>query len=421
MGLLSNQIPEHATSEQVATLDIPLVKPQDLGPLPCEGDLQHHETKRPCSAPGRLDSGSEPNHHEEMSDPEPETESLSPESLKERLIEVRLDIMRMRSRVIYKTGQADATALLCGMESDMTPLKGFHVFDGYDQTWYVSIDCSEPIDPSHQGLADSIRKRQLELQTICRTHTDDETHSVLFTKASALIEHEVATTCQDEWDHNKDKPLLPPAEWVRVKQGISDGSQLIDMVAKTRLISGKALLLGYYRAKVLELTIDGKFSARDVTFPVGLQVATFCERLDAWFPPDHEHNQQAIDAVRKKLNIVVQNGTEVGKNKAQCLLKELDESFYHMEMPGNERKTWSFGLFAKEDYAFTHGQGPEKPDFWTKLHGDEAFAELEGGRLAGKHAVMVRVSHNFPKSKSLVILMNAIALEDPASSTLARS
>lgn len=399
MDLLPKQIPEHATSGQVATLDIPPVRPQDLELFAFKLIPKHHEISQPCSAPDGFDPGLAPNHREEMLESESETEDLSPESLKERLIEIRLDIMRVRSRVIYKTGQADATALLCGMESDLTPLKGFHVFDGYDLTWYVSTDCSESIHPSRQHLADSIRKRQLELQTICRVHTDDTPHSVLFAEASALIEHEVATTCQDEWDYNKDKPLLPPAEWVRVKQGISDGSQLIDMVAKTRLITGKALLLGYYRAKVLELTIDGKFSVRDVTFPIGLQVTTFCERLDAWFPPDHKHNQQAIDAVRKKLNIVVQNGTEVGKNKAQCLLKELDESFYHMDMSGTERKTWSFGLFAKEDYAFTHGQGPEKPDLWTKLHGDEAFAELEEGRLGGKHAVMVRVSHDITRQK----------------------
>ncbi|CAM1503001.1 Fc.00g077770.m01.CDS01 [Cosmosporella sp. VM-42] len=318
---------------------------------------------------------------------------LTPERLKQQLIDLKLDALRLRADLVYTNDQVDGTFLFPWDYSANGPKfrgKGFYVFDGFDRTYFVPEDRISPVPPSRKALLDDVNNRRQNMEKMY--HSGE--HSMLFDAARTLLKAEVATTCQGEWEEDKNDPDAPRREWNDVKH-LFNGSQLVDMIAKTRLINGKALLLGYYRINLLELTLNGKMATRRIEMPTGLDVASICERFDILSPPDSDHDKAILDAIHKKLNVVVQHGSEVGKTKAQGYLRNLNTPgwYGYFRESRSERSAWNFKLFAKEDYKLPPGKGPGKPGpggGWIEIKDQEAVKAMEDGVRAGRHPVVVR-------------------------------
>lgn len=312
-------------------------------------------------------------------------ETLSPIKVKEQLVELNIDILRLRARVVHTWGQADATSLW-GFSDDLHPSTGFRLCDGFDQTWFVSTGTTSPVPLSKHAFASDVRQRTLELNEI---YTKDE-NKELFDKVTALLEKEVVEKCQDEWDGNRDDPYVPPTEWEHVKKQY-DGLKLAQMIATTRLKTGEALLLDHYQVRVIEITTDGIVASQRVVVPFGLSLAAFYKRLDALFPPDSDHDQEVIEILRNKLRVVEKYGNNQGVEKAQTLLKELERPFFVMDGSDSERTAWTSKLLMKDAYKLQPGKNPDRIRGWTLLADDAALRGMEQGKLAGKHPVVVRV------------------------------
>lgn len=371
-------VPQNSMSRNSSSSTRPLL--QEPTPQPSDQDDEEPQQQLlPSQAPKSRGQKNKNKLHQAI-----KADTLNPMKIKEQLIDLYLDIMRLRTRVVYTQGQADATSLW-GFSDDLHPSTGFRLCDGFEHTWFVSTDTSLPVPPSQDVFASDIHKRTVELSAI---YAKDE-NKELFNTVTALLEKEVIETCQDEWDCNKNNPFVPPTEWEQVAKDY-DGLHLSQMIAKTRLKTGDALLLDHYQIRVIEITKDGCFASQRVVFPPGLDLAAFCQRLDALFPPDNDHDRQVIDIVRNKLRIAEKYGSDLGIQKAQPLLKKLEKPFFQAGDEHSEINVWTYRLFAKDTYQLPQGKKPDRRG-WTKLSDDTAFRDMEQGRIAGKYPVVVRV------------------------------
>ncbi|KAH7159910.1 hypothetical protein B0J13DRAFT_616706 [Dactylonectria estremocensis] len=312
----------------------------------------------------------------------PKSELGDPRKLKEEWILWLLDDWRARAYVVYEKDQLDGTGLWNPTRKQDNPVEGLYISDGYDRTWFVPTDDKSPLPLSRQDIAESLKRRHDAM--IAASSGDDSV--ALFNKLRLYTEQEAATMCQNEWDRNKNEPNLPQSSWTDVKSTLST-SVLLRMIAKTRLIDGRASLPGYYRVSVLELTTQGKLIQRRVSIPSDLDTAGVCLRLDTWFPVQGEQAQRVFKAAQKKINIGLKQGNDKGKELAQSCLKALGRPQYNLDGDG---ATWVFKLAARENYTLPVGKAPGRPCTWSGLIDEDALNALKEGVRSGKHPVMIR-------------------------------
>ncbi|KAK7428896.1 hypothetical protein QQZ08_004510 [Neonectria magnoliae] len=303
----------------------------------------------------------------------------------EELISLCLDHWRARATVVSQGDQADWTNLTCG---DGRRREGFFVFDGFDRTWYIPMDGSSPLPPSKQEVAEKLRKRRNALEEI----STNRTYATFMLHVRRALELEAKTMCENEWDGNKLKPREPPMNWVEAKPKFDNISSLAKMIAKTRLIDGRALLPEYYHVNMIELVPNGKIMIRRVSMPFGLGFIGFRLRLNTWSPANDEQSQATLKQIRKTLDIVVKNGTEESKKKAREFLGELSKRRCD---PGNDGQVWRSKHHVREhhvreSYMLQSGKGPGKISGWKPVTAENSLKVLEEGVRAGKYVTVVR-------------------------------
>ncbi|KAF7551638.1 hypothetical protein G7Z17_g4887 [Cylindrodendrum hubeiense] len=312
----------------------------------------------------------------------PKNELLDPKKFQEEMVMWCLDNWRARACVVYENDQLDGTSLWSPTFGQEGPGEGISIFDGFSRTWFVPIDDRSPLPLSKRDIVENLQKRQNDLMAL----SSGDGSAVFFGKVRLFMEQEVRTMCQSEWDGNKNKPNLPSMDWTDAKSKLTL-PLMLRMAAKTRLIDGRALLPGYYRMNVVELTTEGKLIVRNVCIPPDVDMEGVRLRLNTWFPVDDEQTQEVFKAVRKKLNIALQHGNDVGKNMAQGCLRDLKKSQYS---PEREGAAWVFKLHVRENYTVPPGKGPGRLSSWTELKDEDSYRALKEGVRAGKHPVAIR-------------------------------
>ncbi|KAH7143909.1 hypothetical protein EDB81DRAFT_947932 [Dactylonectria macrodidyma] len=312
------------------------------------------------------------------------SELVDPKKLKEEWISWLLDNWRARAYVVYENGQLDGTGLWNPTYKQENPIEGLSISDGYDRTWFVPTNDQSTFPLFKKDIAESLKRRQDALVAA----SSGNGNTVLFNSKFRLhMEQEAEARCQNEWDRNKNDPNLPPSTWADVKSTLST-PVLLRIIAKARLIDGRALLPGYYSVNVLELSTEGKLMQRRATIPFDLDTAGVCLRLDTLFPVHGEHTRQVFEAAWKKLNIALKYGKDEGKEIAQSYLKALEKSQYNLD---GEGANWLFKLAARENYTLPVGKGPGRPHTWASLIEKGALDALKEGVRSGKHPVMIRL------------------------------
>ncbi|KPM46090.1 hypothetical protein AK830_g542 [Neonectria ditissima] len=305
---------------------------------------------------------------------------LFPYQYKEDLISLCLDHWRARAVVISQNDQVDWTNLTFG---DGLPREGFSVFDGFDKTWYVHMDGSSPLPLSKQGLVQSLQKRRDALEAISTRVSNKD----MVLQARYYLQQEARKMCQNEWDDNINEPNKPPMNWADVRPKFQSLSSLIRMIAKTRLIDGRALLPGYYHVKIVELTPGGKIMVRRVSMPFGVGFAGFSLRLDTWSLVNGEQSREALRETHKMLDIAMKNGTEEGKERARKVLRKFAKPGY---APSSDGATWRFKHHVRDGCPIQLGKTPGRIRGWKFVSDEESLNELEEGARAGRYVIAVR-------------------------------
>lgn len=312
----------------------------------------------------------------------PKNELLDPRKFKEEMVSWCLDNWGARAYVVYENDQLDGTSLWSPTFGQEGSSEGITIFDGFDRTWFVPIEDRSPLPLSKLPIAESLQKRQDAMIAL----SSGDGCVALYNKVRIFMEQEARSMCQNEWDGNRNIPNLPPMSWADVRSKFSL-PLMLRMIAKTRLIDGRALLPGYYQVSIVELTTEGKLMVRRVSIPPDVEIAGVLLRLDTWFPVDDEQTQEVFKAIRKKLNIVLQNGNDAGKKIAHGCLRDLEKPLYN---PAQEGAKWVFKLHSRENYTVPVGKGPGKLSSWTDLKDEDSLNVLKEGVCAGRHPVVIR-------------------------------
>lgn len=312
--------------------------------------------------------------------------SVNAKKFAEDMIQYRLDHWRARAKVVYTTGQRDATPLWSPQWAGVVPQqRGYSLFDGFDRTWFVPFDVATPLPQDKQHIADDLERRGKEMKEIFESKRE-----YLLPRLQVVLEQEIKTKCQDQWDQNWEQKDLPPMKWaeVRHKYGITEQ---VNLVARGRLSDGRALLPGYYTVIVLDLAVDGKMIFQRVNMPPDISLRGFLSRLESWSVSKSEDDANVLESVRTKLERISLRGTVTGIKKAQGLLDQLNKPAFKVDCEGSEMDTWVFKLNHNANYYIRPAQGPADIRRWKGLK-EESFEEFAQGVRAGKHPVVVRVS-----------------------------
>ncbi|KAF7558688.1 hypothetical protein G7046_g5469 [Stylonectria norvegica] len=357
--------------------------------LPCQqADAPHHQT--PPTSPVR----SAPLQNAAMAAPTAlaaaapaafKSRRRMAENCKEQFIELKLDNWRARATVVLTNQQIDWSQYWETNPQGDCGSKCIKVFDGFDRTWHVPMDETSPLPDSKKAAAEDLERRREALHEF----TTNRNNYALLANAITLIEEETRTTCQNEWDGTQYELSGSPLSWNQAKAKY-DSNQMVSMIAKTRLLTSKVLPPGYCRINMVELTTSGKLIVRHVGMPSMISPESFCYRLDSMTPPDDEHSRNILEAARKKLSVVAQNGTVEGKFKANEILRELDKPCYQIGAAGSERASWSCKLHVKEPYSLQPGKGPGRMSTWPSIRDKGVFKAMLEGVGAGKHLVVAR-------------------------------
>ncbi|KAK7415117.1 hypothetical protein QQX98_006149 [Neonectria punicea] len=245
------------------------------------------------------------------------------------------------------------------------------------------MDGSSPLPPPKQDVAEKLRKRRNALEEI----SSNRTFATFMLHVRRALELEAKTMFENEWDGNKLKPREPPMSWVEAKPKFENISSLTKMIAKTRLIDGRALLPEYYSVNMIELAPNGKIMIRRVSMPFSLGFTGFTLRLSTWSPENDERSTETLKQIRKTLDIVVKNGTEESKKKAREFLVELSKKRCD---PGNDGQVWRYKHHVRESYTQQSGKGPGKIPGWKPVTAENSLKVLEDGVRAGKYVTVVR-------------------------------
>ncbi|RMJ13837.1 hypothetical protein CDV36_006503 [Fusarium kuroshium] len=309
--------------------------------------------------------------------------SVNVKKLAEDMILYRLDHWRARATVVYTTGQRDATPLWSPHWAGVVPQqKGYSLFDGFDRTWFIPFDISTPLPQDKQHIADDLQRRGKEMKEIFEPKRD-----FILPRLQAVLEQEIKTKCQDQWDQNCERKDLPPMKWteVRHKYGITE---LVNVVAIGRLADGRALLPGYYTVILLDLAVDGKMLFQRVNMPPDISLQGFTSRLESWSVSKSEDDENLLELVRAKLQRISLRGTAAGMQKAQNLLDQLNKPTFK-DSQGSEMDAWVFKLNHNANYYIRSAQGPADIRRWKGLT-EATFDEFVQGVRGGKHPVVVR-------------------------------
>ncbi|KAM0436025.1 hypothetical protein ACHAPT_002917 [Fusarium lateritium] len=303
----------------------------------------------------------------------------------EEMVRYRLDHWRARGKVVYTNGQQDATALWSPQWAGVAPPKrgGYNFFDGFDRTWFIPFDVATPLPQEKQYIADDLQRRGNEMKDIFVSRRD-----YLLPRIRDVLEEEIKTKCQDQWDLHWEKKDLPPMQWadVRHQYGLL---QMVDLVARGRLADGRALLPGYYSIIVLDLAIDGKMIFQRVNMPLDVSLQGFMLRLESCSTSKNEDEGRLLELVRVKLQRIVHRSATTEAKKAQSLLDQLNKPFFKEGCQGSEMESWVFKLNHNANYNIRPAQGPANIRQWKGLK-EETFGEFVQGVCAGKHPVVVR-------------------------------
>ncbi|KAI8715418.1 hypothetical protein NCS52_01049400 [Fusarium sp. LHS14.1] len=310
--------------------------------------------------------------------------SVNVKKLAEEMILYRLDHWRARAAVVYTTGQRDATSLWSPQWAGVvSQQKGCSLFDGFDRTWFIPFDVETPLPEDKKHIADDLEQRGKEMK-----ETFESKREYILPRLQVILEQEIETKCQNQWDQNWDKKNLPPMKWsdVRHKYGITEQ---VNLVAKGRLADGRALLPGYYTIIVLDLAVDGKMLFQRVSMPPDITLQGFLSRLESWSVSKSEDDGKLLDLVRTKLERALVRGTTTAMQKAQNLLDQLNKPTFKVDYEGSEMDTWVFKLNHNVNYYIRPAQGPADIRRWKGLK-EATFDEFVQGVRAGKHPVVVR-------------------------------
>jgi hypothetical protein len=317
--------------------------------------------------------------------------SVNVKKFAEDMIQYRLDHWRARAAVVYTTGQRDATPLWSPHWAGVVPQqRGYSLFDGFDRTWFIPFDISTPLPRDKQHIADNLQRRGKEMKEIFESKKE-----YILPRLQVVLEQEIKTKCQDQWDQNWEQKDLPPMKWadVRHKYGITEQ---VNLVAKGRLADGRTLLPGYYTVIVLDLAVDGKMIFQRVNMPLDISLQGFLSRLESWSVSKSEDDEHILDLVRTKLERILLRGTAAAMQKAQNLLDQLNKPTFKVDCEGSEMDAWVFKLNHNVNYYIRPAQGPADIKRWKGLK-EASFDEFVQGVRAGKHPVVVRVSVcNYP-------------------------
>lgn len=259
------------------------------------------------------------------------------------------------------------------------------MFDGFDRTWFIPFDISTPLPQDKQHIADDLQRRGKEMKEIFEAKKE-----YILPRLQVVLEQEIKTKCQNQWDQNWEQKHLPPMNWVDVrhKYGITEQ---VNLVAKGRLADGRALLPGYYTVIVLDLAVDGKMIFQRVNMPPDIDLQGFLSRIESWSVSKSEDDEHILDLVRTKLERVLLRGTAAAMQKAHSLLDQLNKPTFKVDCEGSEMGAWVFKLNHNVNYYIRSAQGPADIKRWKGLK-EASFDEFVQGVRAGKHPVVVRVS-----------------------------
>ncbi|KAF4990666.1 hypothetical protein FGRMN_8338 [Fusarium graminum] len=313
---------------------------------------------------------------------------LNPKKFRDLMVQFRLDHWRARAKVVYTDGQVDMTALWSPQWAGMVSAgEGMNLFDGFDRTWFIPFDSVTPLSPDKQSIADGLEKRRQELQDayIRKIATDKQFTS----KLSILLEEEVQETCRDQWDKHFHNPDEAPTQWKDVRETYQL-SNLVVMIARARLASGKELMYGYHQVCVLEMGIDSRTTYQRVSVPTNVNLDGYLSRLNSWYPPDDKHSERLINSFKQKFDFILEHGDESQKRTAQRWSGKLN-NMKDAQDPRGERVLWCFKLRSVTIDVQHLRKKLDGPRSWKELDETTYQGFIDGVRQ-GKNPVFARVS-----------------------------
>lgn len=306
---------------------------------------------------------------------------LTPKKWCEEIISLYVKVLLLRAKEVYRHGDIDWTSFWSPVEGPDNSTRGFSVSDGFDRTWFVPSGGLRPLPRQKDMVA-----LQQRIDAFQRLASQPDSRFVA--KVIAIFDLELREKCQSDWNEEREATDGPLITWEAARSKFSE-LQIVGILAKRRLIDGRALLPKYYRVNIIEISDTGALFARREAIPGDVDVEGIRLRLDTWSPVDNVRTRDSMRAIRRKLDVVHISGTAMGQKKATNIQRGVDRSNCdHLREGGH----WFFKLRVDHNYTLKPGKGPGKMDSWTPLGGTGSLDLLKEGVLDGKLVIFARVS-----------------------------
>ncbi|KAH6890525.1 hypothetical protein B0T10DRAFT_606004 [Thelonectria olida] len=300
----------------------------------------------------------------------------------EEIISVYAKVLLLRAREVHKHSDVDWTSLWSPIDGKENQGRGFSVSDGFGSIWFVPAGGLASFPAPAPADTDELAERIAAFREVIASRSD----LAFASKVKEILESELQNKCQGDLNENREMANQPATTWEEARSRFST-DELVALMAKRRLIDGRALLPNYYRANIVEVSNTGALFTRHVAVPGHVDVEGICLRLDAWSPANSQRTQESMRAFRRKLNVVCQHGTDAGKRQATHIQGEMGKSFCDPLGVGGH---WYYKLRADETYSIRPGKGPGELRSWSSIRDAGSLNALKQGISVGKQVAFAR-------------------------------
>ena len=264
--------------------------------------------------------------------------------------------------------------------------EGLTFYDGFGTTWHIHV----PLD-----ILSRIRKRRtlevgelvppVEIPPKVLTDLFADFDSVI-PVITAKLEKEVEEECGDIWDVTANDPRAPYQEWVEAKKcfWLQD---LLDMVCRNRLLKGSAMLPGYFRVYIMDITPGGMLTTGPEAVPVDVTLEALVSRLDQW--DSVEHNRRVLAAARERVRAIRHISSQKHHARKAAQLYERILSYH----PCSRSNAWaSIRLASRKPFQLMETD-LSRPS--ADVMNDAVLQDLKLAASQGQCLALARVSRTF--------------------------
>lgn len=319
---------------------------------------------------------------------EPVENGLDPKTIKDMIINDKLKDMHSKATILTEKQQR------LGPYLGELSMKGVKFFDGFNNTWFLPReDIGRPTLPV-TGSSRGYEASDDQLQMILERGGDS------IARAYRWIEKETEEQCAHEWTRcgayrsNRGMyapthaPLLPRS-WAEAKANLTM-NDMVGMICRYRLLLGKVCFPGYITVNVV-IGLQGRLVATPHYVPSNVDLLSLVSKLNSWDPPTASRVGVLFQTIRLKLTELKQCGPDYNyaQRKAAELEEELRQPRFELDVPGSQRRRWSYKAWDGDKFLMPVGKVPSD-EGWTMMEGPGDVERIRDIAAQGQLVVLIR-------------------------------